>query len=119
MLRLTAAGLLTVLATSAATAQEKEKPVFQPPRGWHAVEPPRFGQARFLFEGKSVASMNVVGLPGEAGGIVANLNRWRAQLGMPALADEEAKRSLQPIRIGDIQGQLADLTGAAEAGMPP
>ena len=58
------------------------------PKGWSEVpgEGMRFATFKTPVAGKVEAT--VVVLPGPAGGELANVNRWRGQIGLPALADE-------------------------------
>jgi hypothetical protein len=46
------------------------------------------------------ADISIIGFPGEAGGLLANVNRWRGQLGLAPLAD------------GDLAGATTALDGA-------
>ena len=58
------------------------------PKGWS--EAPGGGTMRFAtFKAPyPKVEATVVVLPGPAGGELANVNRWRGQIGLPALADE-------------------------------
>jgi len=45
------------------------------------------------------------------GGTLANINRWRGQAGMDAVADEKAATP-QPVTVGGRSGQMYDFAGA-------
>jgi hypothetical protein len=74
------------------------------PKGWKQAEasPPRFASLVPPVPGKIDAS--VVVLQGPAGGELANVNRWRGQIGLPPLTDASlasARRS-QKTKVGDV-----------------
>ena len=54
----------------------------------------------------------VSAFPGTAGGILANVNRWRAQLGLNALTTKSLPKHLDVFSNGPIQGFILDMTGA-------
>jgi hypothetical protein len=58
--------------------------------------------ASFALPGKTEVS--VVALPGDAGGDLANVNRWRGQLGLPAV--NEAEFAAQSKRVASPAGEL-------------
>src|SRR5262245_48698828 len=64
------------------------------PKGWKELAGSGMRVASFSVPGK--AEMSVVTLPGDAGGELANVNRWRNQIGLPPLdqkaLDAAAKR---------------------------
>ena len=59
------------------------------------------------------ADLSIVVLPGEAGGDLANVNRWRGQLGLPTLQEGElaGKSSTLSSRAGPLR--LVDFAGGA------
>ncbi|MBM3983558.1 MAG: hypothetical protein FJ304_25460 [Planctomycetes bacterium] len=85
-------------------------PAFRVPKGWQEQKAAPLASARFqILEGKRQAS--VVVLEG-GGGLAANVNRWRGQLGLQALPDEDAETSLKPVKVDGVNGYRFDLTGA-------
>ncbi|MGE0708578.1 MAG: hypothetical protein AB7N76_22875 [Planctomycetota bacterium] len=56
------------------------------------------------------AECYVVRLPGQAGGVAANVNRWRKQMGQPPLSSEELAALPQQVALG-VTGILAELSG--------
>jgi hypothetical protein len=97
------------------------------PKGWTeaAGGQMRFATLRPPVVGKIDAS--VVVLPGPAGGELANVNRWRGQIGLPALDEGALARSRKvmktqagPLKVYDFSSEgaqrsrvLAGLTEAA------
>lgn len=87
------------------------------PTSWTKTESKaEFRYATFRV-GKSGLELTVVKLPGEAGSLLLNVNRWRGQLGLPSITEEE----LAPLtrrensKVGPIT--FVDLT-TAEASRP-
>jgi hypothetical protein len=111
--------LLAATFVSAARAEDGEKDsktpkplTFQTPKGWRAVDADFISLARFQIREKDrIASMTVTALNGDGGGLVANVNRWRAQVGLKPLAEKDALKSLQAIKVDGIAGHVLDLTG--------
>jgi hypothetical protein len=59
------------------------------PSGWQRLPPSEFLVAKFLIQnGGAKAEVNVSSLAGEGGGLPANVNRWRGQLGLEPLKNE-------------------------------
>jgi hypothetical protein len=54
--------------------------------------------------------INVSAFPGDAGGLVANVDRWRRQVGVAPMTQAEAA-ALADVSIGAAKGKLVDVTG--------
>jgi hypothetical protein len=59
------------------------------PAGWKQLPASQFRQGNFLVAGDRNVECYVSVLPGSAGGIMANLDRWRSQMGLGAFTQEE------------------------------
>ncbi|BDG01123.1 hypothetical protein [Anaeromyxobacter oryzae] len=75
------------------------------PKGWSETKgggPMRFATMRPTGAGK--AEVSVIVLPGPAGGELANVNRWRNQIGLAPLADADlpALRKTVKAKVGPI-----------------
>lgn len=76
---------------TAAPAAASSEIHWRPPSSWKEKPAGQMRLASYGVPGPGgEADMSVVVLPGEAGGPLANVNRWRGQLGMEPLADESA-----------------------------
>lgn len=97
---------------SAASARP-DKPAWQVPAGWQEVPGGDFLAAKFLITGadKAQAAVNVSVSPGDGGGVVGNVNRWRRQLGLAELSEGDIKKLVTPVESPAGKGVLADLTG--------
>jgi hypothetical protein len=113
------ASLLTLIITSVTTGQPPPTdssppmpPTFQAPKGWKSMEAGPSVFARFqIGEKDAIATVVVVELPGNGGGLVPNVNRWRAQLKLEPLPEKDALQSLKAIKVNGIDGHLLDITG--------
>ena len=88
-------------------------PVFPAaPAGWTAQDPGamRKGSWKVVAAG-GTAELAVTAFPGDVGGRVANINRWRGQLGL-APATPEALDAIALAPVGDVQGEVVDLRSA-------
>jgi len=57
-------------------------------------------------------------LPGDAGGLVANINRWRGQLELPSLEEEQMRQLIQQIEVQGAPVYLVDLQTAENSSKP-
>jgi hypothetical protein len=51
------------------------------------------------------------GDPRNGGRLTANVNRWRAQLGLEALSEDDAAKSVRTIKVDGLLAHSVDLTG--------
>jgi len=71
--------------------------------------------ARFMAgDGQGSAEITASAFPGDVGGLPANVNRWRRQIGLGPLPDAEAVALLSAIKTADGDGWVVDLTGTLE-----
>lgn len=83
---------------------------WQVPENW--IEKPatqfRKGSFDIPVEGASPIDVSIISFPGEAGGLLANINRWRTQAGLsPAATLEES--GIEPLSIAGIDGYFVEL----------
>src|ERR1022692_3411765 len=78
------------------------------PAGWVEVAPGEMRLASFTIKGQNSkqADVSVVTLPGNAGGDINNVNRWRGQLSLPPVTAEALSGISQKTDVG---GEPADL----------
>lgn len=93
------------------------------PEGWTPV--PNTNTMRFATlmagEGEDSLEVAITQLTGAAGGIAANINRWRGQVGLPPAGDEELAQQAQRVTSREgAPGIIVDLIGPGEppAGAP-
>lgn len=102
------------------TAMQAEAASFGQPRwpesptGWTVGAPNAMRKGSWIIhgEGEKKAEMAVTVFPGDVGGLAANVNRWRGQLGLPPADEASILASAQPAQVGTVQGQSFRLVSA-------
>ena len=92
----------------AAPATNAALPKWEPPATWAAQPPSAMRLASFR---AGEADVSVSKMPGPAGGTLANVNRWRGQLGIAPLAEGDLAAAQQAIEVGGEKAQLFDMAG--------
>jgi hypothetical protein len=87
------------------------------PDGWEDLGGRSSGGIRMAaaFRAPGGVEVTVIPLPGAAGGLADNVNRWRRQIGLPELSAEQVTKDLREVEVAGARGHLADLAGAAGA----
>ncbi len=85
---------------------------YDTPAGWVARASTQFRLASFQIPGDGVpaADMAVSAFPGMAGGDLANVNRWRAQVGLAPIDETGLAVGAERIVQGDLAFLVVDLT---------
>lgn len=78
------------------------------PKGWTELPPSTMRVANFRVDGDSGAECYMTMLAGDAGGLAANVNRWRTQLSLPAMP----ARDIEALPKSELLGQQAVLVDA-------
>jgi len=83
------------------------------PKGWTEVPPSEMRVASFKVPGKDgkQADVSIVPLPGMTGTDTANVNRWRGQVGLPGMTEDDLQKSAENIEAGGKPAQLYDIAG--------
>lgn len=68
----------------------------------------------FRFATPATAMINVSAFPGDVGGVVANVQRWRGQLGLPQVSTDEITSALKPDKLGSFDAQRVDLANETQ-----
>ena len=89
------------------------RPNWQVPAGWQEVSGGQFLVAKFNLtgDGGATAAVNVSSSPGEGGGLAGNVNRWRGQLGLDKLSDDDVNKLVTTIDVTGGKASLVDLSG--------
>jgi len=87
---------------------------FTVPGGWQEKPLSEMRVASFGIsaDGKS-ADISVIPLGGMAGGDSANVNRWRGQLGLPPLADDDLQKLAEKVEVSGQPAELYDIAGTS------
>ena len=83
------------------------------PAGWQELPAGQFRVASFRVAGAGgkQADVSVIPLPGQAGSDLANVNRWRDQVGLPPVTEEEMSKLAQTVEIAHQRAQLYEQAG--------
>lgn len=94
-----------------ATAKATPELVWDNPPGWTELPPNSMRTANLKPAGHPDAECYLSLLPGGAGGMVDNVNRWRKQMSLPPI-DAEAVKALPKQELLGLDAVRVDLTGA-------
>lgn len=104
-------------ATPPMTAQAEEpgrpQASWTTPAGWEQVAPGEMRVASFRIKGPGdkLADVSVIPLPGLAGGDLENVNRWRGQVGLSPVKEEELAKLAEKVPVMGETASLYDQTG--------
>jgi hypothetical protein len=79
------------------------------PQGWTQREGSQMRIATLVSD--MAVEVSVTGFAGQAGGVVANVNRWRGQLEMPPIAEADVPAATHKISTASGDAILVDITG--------
>jgi hypothetical protein len=86
------------------------------PAGWREDPTPRTARvATVVLDDGSATELAITRFPGDVGGELANVNRWRAQLGPPSVASTNSE-DVSDMMIGGGSVRLYRLSGPDESG---
>lgn len=110
---------ISAMTAPAATGpiSHEGQPNWQVPADWKEVPAAQFLLAEFAIAGTdgAKAEVNVAQLNGDGGGLAANVNRWRGQLGLPPSPDA----ATTPLDVAGGNAQMVDISGTgAQTGQP-
>ena len=106
------AGLLSAQAPPADNGAQG-KPVWQVPAGWQEVAAGQFLVAKFLVTGpdNAKANINISASPGDGGGLLGNVNRWRGQLRLGPLTETDINKLVSQVDTAGGKAMFIDMTG--------
>ncbi len=89
------------------------------PEGWQALPVSGFRKAAFrVTEGDQKAEITVIDLEPAAGDLLANINRWRTQVGLSEQTQADLDKELKQVTVSNLPGQYVVLEGPGTAGKP-
>lgn len=111
-----AAGASAREAGASPTETAPGLPQWEVPSGWQAQPPGPLVRARYVVtEPEGRAEVTVTALPGDSGGLLANVNRWRGQVGLPPLETSQLDKVVERFDVPAGQVSLVDMTGTDPA----
>jgi hypothetical protein len=97
-------------------AESRSRFQYTKPEGWKEIPDPK-GIRNVVFEIDNGAVE--VGVMSAGGGLLMNVNRWRGQVHLQPIDDEQLHKETQPIEVAGAGAHYVDLTGPAAAGKAP
>jgi hypothetical protein len=83
------------------------------PQGWSPAPPAPMRYASFTAEANGEkADISVVTFAGDGGNDADNVNRWRQQIGLPAVESSALDSMIVPVQAGKISFSTVDMAGA-------
>jgi hypothetical protein len=106
-------GASAALPPGAADSSNEKKPDWQVPAGWKEVAPGPMVMTRFQLggAGQGQTFVTVSSLGGDGGGLAANVNRWRSQLGLTPLGSDELNKQIQTLDVANGKAMLIEMIG--------
>jgi hypothetical protein len=90
------------------------------PEGWKEKPATQMRVASCeVSENGKTADVSVIPLPGVAGSDLANVNRWRGQVGLEPQAEADLKKIAEPVELAGQPGELYDLAGTSPGSGEP
>ncbi len=85
----------------------------EPPEGWQPTALTLFRKAAYEVkdENDPAKSVEITVTTGAGGSDLANVNRWRGQVGLPPIAGGELDEAFQGFDVGGHQGRFLELVG--------
>jgi len=94
------------------SAAEAPNPRWDVPQGWVESKPGPMRRANFLAGGEAGQSAEIVisAFPGDVGGQLANINRWRGQIGMGSISEKQAADLTRSFELNGATVTMVDVT---------
>jgi len=85
------------------------------PASWVAKAPGmvRKGSYNVPGDGGAVGDVAITAFPGDTGGLFANVNRWRGQIGLPSIAESGLESAIERLELNGFHIVLVDATGTS------
>ncbi|MEY4488749.1 MAG: hypothetical protein RIQ79_1257 [Verrucomicrobiota bacterium] len=86
------------------------------PAHWQSRPASAMRKATFVVtgEGGATAELSVTAFPGDVGGKLANVNRWRQQIQLPPITEADLGPALQHLDVGGLHLDVVELIGPGE-----
>jgi hypothetical protein len=103
------------MANSAVPTAEGSDLTWTAPAQWTTMPARAMRKATYAVKGDNgaTADLSITAFPGSTGGLLANLNRWRGQVGLPPLVEADLPTSLEHLEVGNLHLDVVDFPGTA------
>ncbi|MHB1035047.1 MAG: hypothetical protein ACYC35_10230 [Pirellulales bacterium] len=90
---------------------------YDTPKGWVSGKTGGMRKAAFVVQdGGRRVEVTAIDLSAQSGTLLANVNRWRGQIKLPAITQSELDKSTSRIQVADLEGDYVELLGPKAAG---
>jgi hypothetical protein len=74
--------------------------------------------ARFAVKDPALgtANVSVTAFPGDVGGMLANVNRWRREIGLPAIPETELTKVTAPTDVNGMSATVVEMVSDSAGG---
>lgn len=87
--------------------------VWTVPQGWESVASDQAMRLATFRPGTGLPEVTLAAFPGDTGGLLANINRWRGQLGLEPINEPQLSQTTQTTTIEGVVVTMVELTGSA------
>ena len=89
---------------------------YQTPESWTEHPPSSIRKANFKINNASGrAEVSITVFPGDVGGTLANINRWRQQIELNSIDESKLNETITPVVISNHQGFFTKLEGNTQS----
>lgn len=89
---------------------------YRVPENWEELEPSGIRKGNFKINSDNgTAEVTIITFPGNAGGTLPNINRWRSQIGLFTATSEDVPEFSEPLEIPGHKGLYVRLEGETQS----
>jgi len=114
-------GMMAQVGVAPAPSSSQARPAWGVPSDWKEIPGGPFLVAKFALGSadRPGATVNVSQSAGDGGGFLANVNRWRGQLGLAPATEAGLAKESRELPLGADKAKVADISGKdAKTGQP-
>jgi hypothetical protein len=107
----------SMASTAVPTAQGGDL-TWKAPADWQTMPAAAMRKATYSIsgEGGAKAELSITAFPGDVGGELANINRWRGQIQLPPLAESDLAGTVTRTEQNNLHFAVVDFVGKSPAG---
>lgn len=93
--------------------------VWTAPANWQERAPGSIRKGSYTVpgEGDAKGDLSITAFPGDTGGLHANVNRWRGQIGLAPIGDADVEKSIEHLESNGLHMEFVEMVGTS--GNPP
>ncbi len=106
------AGLNMAMQEEVGTPASPDAMKWNPPGNWQErPSGPMILKSFSVDDGNGPAVVTISSFPGDVGGVLANVNRWRGQLGLAPITEDALPAAVESLDLPDAKATVVNLTG--------